>query len=447
MVDVISPPSLSVDVVLPCLDEATALPWVLGRIPPGWRAIVVDNGSRDGSADLARSLGATVVEEPRRGFGAACHAGLLAARAELVCFLDCDGSLDPAQLPRVTDPVAAGTADLVLARRRPVSARAWPVHARLANAVLARRLRARTGAPLHDLGPMRAARRERLLALGLGDRRSGYPLEMVLAAAAAGMRIAETSVDYLPRSGRSKVTGTLRGTRQAVRDMRAVLAAPPPTLLVIAKAPVPGRVKTRLTPPCTPEQAAALAEAALVDTLHTLATVPAGQRLLVLDGEPGNWLPPGWRVVPQTTGGLDRRLAAAFAHAARSAPTAPALLVGMDTPQLTAPMLAEPLSPAARAGADAWYGPATDGGFWALGLARPTAELARHLLVDLPMSTAGTGPALLGRLADAGLAVVRLPELTDVDTPPDAHQVAAAAPDSRFADCLRSLALAPEAAG
>ncbi|WP_442789389.1 TIGR04282 family arsenosugar biosynthesis glycosyltransferase [Kitasatospora sp. NBC_01302] len=216
---------------------------------------------------------------------------------------------------------------------------------------------------------------------------------------------------------------------------------------MIAKAPVPGRVKTRLTPPCTPEQAAALAEAALVDTLHTLATVPAGQRLLVLDGEPGNWLPPGWRVVPQTTGGLDRRLAAAFAHAARSAPTAPALLVGMDTPQLTAPMLAEPLSPAARAGADAWYGPATDGGFWALGLARPTAELARHLLVDLPMSTAGTGPALLGRLADAGLAVVRLPELTDVDTPPDAHQVAAAAPDSRFADCLRSLALAPEAAG
>ncbi|MFF7636001.1 DUF2064 domain-containing protein [Kitasatospora sp. NPDC008050] len=174
--------------------------------------------------------------------------------------------------------------------------------------------------------------------------------------------------------------------------------------------------------------------------------MPAGQRLLVLDGEPGSWLPPGWQVVPQTTGGLDRRLAAAFAHAAASAPAAPAVLVGMDTPQLTAAMLAEPLSPAARVGADAWYGPATDGGFWALGLARPTAELARQLLVGLPMSTSGTGAALLGRLAAAGLAVTQLPELTDVDTLPDAHQVAAAAPGSRFAGCLRSLVLAPEVA-
>ncbi|WP_188307296.1 glycosyltransferase family 2 protein, partial [Streptomyces sp. CBMA123] len=105
------PPAAVVDVVLPCLDEAAALPWVLGRIPAGWRAVVVDNGSRDGSAELARSLGATVVEEPRRGFGAACHAGLRAATAELVCFMDCDGSLDPAQLPRVTGPVLAGAAD------------------------------------------------------------------------------------------------------------------------------------------------------------------------------------------------------------------------------------------------------------------------------------------------------------------------------------------------
>ena len=447
MTGVTSPSPLSVDVVLPCLDESAALPWVLGRIPPGWRAIVVDNGSRDGSAELARSLGATVVQEPRRGFGAACHAGLLAATAELVCFLDCDGSLDPAQLDRVTGPVAAGTADLVLGRRRPVGAGAWPVHARLANAVLARRLRARTGAPLSDLGPMRAARRERLLALGLGDRRSGYPLEMVLAASAAGMRIAETPVDYLPRSGRSKVTGTLRGTRQAVRDMRGVLAAPPATLLVIAKAPVPGRVKTRLTPPCTPGQAAALAEAALADTLHTLGTVPAGRRLLVLDGDPGRWLPAGWQVLPQACGGLDERLAAAFGHAARLAPDVPALLVGMDTPQLCAATLSEPLSPTGRVGVDAWYGPAADGGFWALGLARPTEQLARRLLVGVPMSTSGTGGAVLDRLAAAGMTVRTLPRLTDVDTAHDAHRVAAAAPGSRFAGCLRSLGLAPEVTG
>ncbi|QEV02912.1 DUF2064 domain-containing protein [Streptomyces viridifaciens] len=440
-------PPLVADVVLPCLDEAEALPWVLARVPAGWRAIVVDNGSRDGSAELARCLGATVVEESRRGFGAACHAGLLAATAELVCFMDCDGSLDPAQLPRVAAPVAAGSADLVLGRRHPAGAGAWPAHARLANALLARRLRARTGAPLHDLGPMRAAHRERLLALGLGDRRSGYPLEMVLAASAAGMRIAETAVDYLPRTGRSKVTGTLRGTRQAVRDMRAVLAAPTPTLLVIAKSPVPGRVKTRLTPPCTPEQAATLAGAALEDTLATLSRVPAGRRLLVLDGEPGGWLPPGWEVVPQCTGGLDERLAAAFARAARVAPRAPALLVGMDTPQLDAAALAEPLSAARRPGVDAWYGPAADGGFWALGLARPTGRLARRLLLGVPMSTPDTGRALLARLAAAGLTVHHLDLATDVDTIAAARRVAAEAPQTTFAACLRSIDAAPGTAG
>lgn len=361
--------------------------------------------------------------------------------------MDCDGSLDPAQLPRVTAPVLAGSADLVLGRRRPATAGAWPLHARLANAALARRLRARTGAPLHDLGPMRAARRERLLALGLGDRRSGYPLEMVLAASAAGMRIAETPVDYLPRTGRSKVTGTVRGTRQAVQDMRAVLAAPPPTLLVIAKSPVPGRVKTRLTPPCTPEQAATLAEAALADTLATLDRVPAGRRLLVLDGAVGRWLPPGWQVVPQSGGGLDERLAAAFAHAARAAPDAPALLVGMDTPQVDAALLAAPLSPARRPGVDAWYGPAADGGFWALGLARPSGPLARRLLLGLPMSTPETGQALLDRLLAEDLTVHRLPVVTDVDTVRDARRVAAEAPGSRFAACLQAIEAAPEVAG
>ena len=433
--------------ILPCLDEAEALPWVLGRLPAGWRAIVVDNGSRDGSAGLARSLGATVVEEPRRGFGAACHAGLLAATAELVCFMDCDGSLDPAQLPRVAEPVLSGSADLVLGRRRPATAGAWPLHARLANAVLARRLRARTGAPLHDLGPMRAARRDRLLALGLGDRRSGYPLEMVLAAAAAGMRIAETPVDYLPRAGRSKVTGTVRGTRQAVLDMRAVLAAPAPTLMVIAKSPVPGRVKTRLTPPCTPEQAAALAEAALADTLAAVSRMPAGRRLLVLDGAVGPWLPPGWQVVPQSDGGLDARLAAAFAAAAAIAPDAPALLIGMDTPQVDAGLLAEALSPARRTGVDAWYGPAVDGGFWALGLARPGAVPARRLLLGVPMSTPDTGRVLLDRLRAADLTVDHLPVATDVDTIRDARQVAAEAPHGRFAACLQAIEGSREVAG
>lgn len=212
------------DVVLPCLDEARALPWVLGRMPAGFRPIVVDNGSADGSAEVARDLGALVVAEPRRGFGAACQAGLRAARAEVVCFCDCDASLDPAQLPRVADPVLDGTADLVLGRRRPVPGAGWPLHARLGNRELTRRLHRRTGLRLADLGPMRAVRRQAVLALGLVDPRSGYPLEMVLRAAEAGWRITEADVDYLPRAGRSKVTGTLRGTVQAVRDMSAVLS-------------------------------------------------------------------------------------------------------------------------------------------------------------------------------------------------------------------------------
>ncbi|MGW7297581.1 glycosyltransferase family 2 protein [Streptomyces sp. NPDC054829] len=223
-----SPPSdpdpVSVDVVLPCLDEAEALPWVLERIPPGWRALVVDNGSTDGSAAVAAALGATVVREERRGFGAACHAGLTAATADVVCFCDCDASLDPADLVPFVDRIRTGEADLVLGRRRPRARGAWPAHARAGNLALSHLLRRRTGLRLHDLGPLRAARREALLGLGLTDRRSGYPLQMVVRAADAGWRIAEYDVPYLPRTGASKVTGTWRGTWQAVRDMSRVLA-------------------------------------------------------------------------------------------------------------------------------------------------------------------------------------------------------------------------------
>jgi glycosyltransferase involved in cell wall biosynthesis len=210
-------------VILPVLDEREALPWVLGRMPAGFDPIVVDNGSTDGSGALAARLGAQVVREPQRGFGAACWAGLQTAREEFVCFMDCDRSLDPRQLPRVADPVVRGRADLVLGAR---SARpgAWPLHARAANGVLAWELRRRADVRLRDLGPMRAARRADLVSLGLRDRRFGWPLEMVLRAAHAGWRIDEVTVDYHPRAGRSKVTGTVRGTVRAVRDMAAVLS-------------------------------------------------------------------------------------------------------------------------------------------------------------------------------------------------------------------------------
>lgn len=225
----ISPPPRNhdVDVVLPCLNEAAALPWVLGRVPAGWRALVVDNGSTDGSAEIARALGADVVREPRRGFGAACHAGLTAATADVVCFCDCDASLDPSLLVPFVREVRGGGTDLVLGRRRPEGRGAWPAHARAGNLALARMLRRRTGLRLRDLGPLRAARREPLLALDLTDRRSGYPLQMVVRAADAGWRVTEHDVAYRPRSGASKVTGTWRGTWQAVRDMSRVLAETP----------------------------------------------------------------------------------------------------------------------------------------------------------------------------------------------------------------------------
>ena len=212
-----------VAVVLPVLNEREALPWVLERMPAGYDPIVVDNGSTDGSGDVAASLGARVVIEPLPGFGAACFAGLTAAESDVVCFMDCDASFDPRELPRVADPVAADEVQLMLGARRPVSRGAWPLHARAANAVLAIELRRRTKVPLRDLGPMRAAPRRALLDLGLKDRRFGWPLEMVLRASAAGWTIREVGVSYHPRDGKSKVTGTARGTARAIRDMTNLL--------------------------------------------------------------------------------------------------------------------------------------------------------------------------------------------------------------------------------
>lgn len=210
--------------ILPCLNEVQALGWVLSRVGDGVRPIVVDNGSTDGSPERARALGAEVIHCDTRGYGAACHAGLEAATSEFVAFCDCDSSIDPGCLPAFASPVFDGTVDLVLARRRAESRSAWPAHARLGNSVIAWRVRKATGLPVYDIGPLRVARRQALLALQQQDRRSGYPLETVLLAARAGWRISQTDVVYRRRTGRSKVTGTVRGTGQAIRDMSALLA-------------------------------------------------------------------------------------------------------------------------------------------------------------------------------------------------------------------------------
>lgn len=215
------------EIVLPCLDEAEALPSVLAGLPSGWPVLVVDNGSTDDTAAVARAHGARVVVEPRRGYGAAVHTGLVHARAELVAVLDGDGSLDPAVLPVLAAAVRDGRADLAVGARVPDGRGVWPWHARAGNALIAAILR-RGGVPVHDIAPVRVARREALLGLGVADRAFGYPLELLLRAGRAGWRIEEVPVRYARRAGgRSKVSGSVKGTARAVRDMGALLVTRP----------------------------------------------------------------------------------------------------------------------------------------------------------------------------------------------------------------------------
>jgi len=208
----------AVTVVLPCLNEAESLPAVLAAIPQGYQVLVVDNNSTDDTADVARRHGARVVTEPRPGYGSAVHAGVAAARTAIVAVIDADGSLDPGDLPRLVAEVEAG-ADLAIGRRRPVPGLRWPWVARLGTRVMSWRLRTRHGLPVHDIAPMRVARRDALLKLGVEDRRSGYPLELLVRAASAGWRVVERDVVYGPRiAGESKVSGSLRGSVVAILD-------------------------------------------------------------------------------------------------------------------------------------------------------------------------------------------------------------------------------------
>ncbi|MDT5401015.1 MAG: hypothetical protein QOK33_4246 [Mycobacterium sp.] len=213
-----------VTVVLPCLNEADSLPGVLTALPDGYRALVVDNNSTDDTAVVARAHGADVVAEAQPGYGAAVHAGIVAASTELVAVLDGDGSMDPGELPPLVAEIDRG-ADMAIGRRRPVPGLSWPWHARLGTAAVCWRLRTRHGLPVHDIAPMRVARRDAVLALGVKDRRSGYPLELLVRAAAANWRVVERDVTYGPRTGgKSKVSGSLRGSFVAALDFWRVIS-------------------------------------------------------------------------------------------------------------------------------------------------------------------------------------------------------------------------------
>jgi glycosyltransferase involved in cell wall biosynthesis len=211
--------------ILPCLDEAPALRAVLPRVPTWLEVVVVDNGSTDDTAAVSRSLGARVVFESRPGYGAAVHAGVEAATTELVAVMDGDGSFDPLDLLPMIEDVAAGRATMAVGRRRPTGPGVWPWHARLGNRAVVTWLRLRSDFPVHDIAPMRVCRRDDLLALGVEDRRFGYPVELMQKASRAGWRLTERDIAYHPRATgtRSKVSGSVRGTLRTARDFAAVL--------------------------------------------------------------------------------------------------------------------------------------------------------------------------------------------------------------------------------
>lgn len=202
-------------------------------------------------------------------------------------------------------------------------------------------------------------------------------------------------------------------------------------LVVIAKEPRPGFVKTRLCPPCEPDEAAAIARACLADTLRAVSGVPDTDRFLALDGEPGPWLPRGFVVFPQRGDGLSARLANAFAHVG-----GPCLLVGMDTPQVTSETLGAAVT-LLRSDVDAVLGPTEDGGWWALGVKRPNPQMFR----EVPMSAADTYDKQLRRLRELGWEVADLPRLIDIDHFPEAQRIAAAHPHLEMARSVRRLAL------
>ncbi len=221
MADVNDPDVSDCELILPCRDEGSALERLLPVVPVGLRVIVVDNGSTDDTAAVARRHGARVVPESRPGYGAAVHAGVEAATATYLAVMDGDGSFDPTAILPLLEQVRSGRADLAMGRRRPVGRGVWPWHARAGNALVVAWMRRRWGLSVRDIAPLRVCRRQDLLALGVEDRRFGYPFELLRRATQAGWRLSEQDVDYLPRAAgtRSKVSGSVRGTLRTARDV------------------------------------------------------------------------------------------------------------------------------------------------------------------------------------------------------------------------------------
>ncbi len=421
----------AVSVIIPALDEEAALPGVLARIPP-WvdRAIVVDNGSRDGTAAAARASGAVVVAEPGRGYGRACQAGIAAVNgtADVLVFLDADGSDYPEQMDRLVDPIAAGRADLVIGSRTrgTLDAGAMTLPQRAGNAIAPALIRWLWGERFTDLGPFRAIRAAALRQLGMDDQTYGWTVQMQIRAARFGLRCAEVPVDYARRkAGRSKISGTARGVIEAgtkilfcvAREYLApVHRAPRSTesLAVFTRFPEAGRVKTRMIPALGPHGAADLHALMVQHTLGRVAEFRRGRDVDVqvwhAGASPEQFAErfgdsfPG-RVQPD--GDLGARMQQAFGTMLRR--SSAAIIIGTDCPDLSAGVLHSAFE--ALRTRDLVLGPATDGGYYLIGLRRPVP----HLFTDMPWSTGEVRAETVRRASTLGLSTRLLPALADVD--------------------------------
>lgn len=441
--------------MIPCRDEAKALPGVLAGLPDGWRAVVVDNGSRDGTAEVAERLGALVVHEAQPGYGAAVQAGVRAATAEHVAVVDGDGTFDLADLAPMLEEVRRGRVQMAVGRRRPVDRGVWPWHSRLGTLLLATVIRRRSGFGIHDLAPMRVSRRDDLVGLGVEDRRFGYPLELMLRAAHAGWTVHEVDVAYGRRAKgtKSKVSGSVRGTARVMKDFARVwreipralasaeaapAASTAPALLVVAKAPVPGLAKTRVAAHVGDAAAADLAAAALLDTLDVVRDAASRLDAPVVVAMTGDLDAAARsadlraaladvRVVEQRGDDFAERLVAAH-HDADAGHGV--VQIGMDTPHLVADDLVEAAEHVA-AGRQV-LGPADDGGWWLLGLPHVDAV---DPVVDVPMSTDRTA-----ELTEAAVGpCTHLRPVLDMDTWDDATTIADTSPYIRLARAVAQL--------
>jgi len=421
---------MSVAVIIPARNEAAALEHVLREIPRSHvqEVFVVDNGSTDATADVARQGGARVVSEPVAGYGRACLAGLAALddTTDVVVFMDGDRSDYPEDLPLLLAPISEGRADLVIGSRTAHAQRgSLTPQQRFGNWLACRLLRWLYGVRYTDLGPFRAIRRDALRRLQMRDQAFGWTVEMQAKAAQVGLRAVEVPVRYRPRIGRSKISGTLSGTVRAGWGILSTIARVALAsrrnrrLLVFLKEPVPGQVKTRLAADLGADAACEVYRACVELTLQRLASY-CKETLLYLD-QPSRrpnapaWLSNRWAVRPQQGCDLGERLAeatqTAFARGVQRV-----VVIGTDSPWLQPSDIEQAF--AALAEADVVVGPADDGGYYLIGLARPLPALFEDISWSTPQVCAQT----LARAGTLGLRVTVLPQRYDLDVRSDVER-------------------------